>query len=206
MATKVDWNETPMTHIYKVDLRGLKMGDVKVEVKDDKVFQISNERALKLPRFATQVIDTDERRATRFKNGLRYGIRNFLTAITLDTYGQVLDKAQRVEKDVEDGRKYYKEQRQKRGIEENNSRGNDVVQPKSKNNNLATKEPFKNTQEHIWKDGIGLIYLKHRKNDDSKSRKESAKDKERSSRKVTGYVGVLNRDAEWVLVSVLALL
>ncbi|KAK3010433.1 hypothetical protein RJ639_012522 [Escallonia herrerae] len=48
--------------------------------------------------------DTEERRATRFKNGLRYGIRKFLTAVTLDTYGQVLDKAQRVEKDVEDGR------------------------------------------------------------------------------------------------------
>ncbi|KAK2980828.1 hypothetical protein RJ640_020480 [Escallonia rubra] len=59
------------------------------------------------------------------------------------------DKAQRVEKDVEAGRKYYKEQRQKRGREENSSRGNDVVQPKSKNNNLATKEPFKNTQEPV---------------------------------------------------------
>ncbi|KAK2974080.1 hypothetical protein RJ640_028912 [Escallonia rubra] len=94
-------------------------------------------------------INTEERRATRFKNGLRYGIRKFLTAVTLDTYGQVLDKAQRVEKDVEDGRKYYKEQRQKRGREESISKGNDVVQPKSKNNNLATKEPFKNTQEPL---------------------------------------------------------
>ncbi|KAK3017631.1 hypothetical protein RJ639_003657 [Escallonia herrerae] len=53
--------------------------------------------------------DTEERRATRFKNGLRYRIRKFLTTVTLDTYGQVLDKAQRVEKDVEAGRKYYKE-------------------------------------------------------------------------------------------------
>ncbi|KAK2977328.1 hypothetical protein RJ640_004071 [Escallonia rubra] len=93
--------------------------------------------------------DTEERRATRFKNGLRYDIRKFLTAVTLETYGQVLDKAQRVEKDVEAGRKYYKEQRQKRGREDNSSRGNDVVQPKSKNNNLATKEPFKNTQEPV---------------------------------------------------------
>ncbi|KAK2970879.1 hypothetical protein RJ640_001189 [Escallonia rubra] len=92
---------------------------------------------------------TEERRATRFKNGLRYGIRKFLTAVTLETYGQVLDKAQRVEKDVEAGRKYYKEQRHKRGREDNSSRGNDVVQPKSKNNNLATKEPFKNTQEPV---------------------------------------------------------
>ncbi|KAK3007000.1 hypothetical protein RJ639_017061 [Escallonia herrerae] len=42
-----------------------------------------------------------ERNATRFKNGLRYGIRKFLTAVTQDTYGQVLDKAKRVEQDVE---------------------------------------------------------------------------------------------------------
>ncbi|KAK2989270.1 hypothetical protein RJ640_017267 [Escallonia rubra] len=103
----------------------------------------------RLSRFATHVIDTEERRATRFKNGLRYDIRKFLTAVTLDTYGQVLDKAQRVEKDVEDGRKYYKEQRQKRGREESISKGNDVVHPKSKNNSLAIKEPLKNTQEPI---------------------------------------------------------
>ncbi|KAK2977316.1 hypothetical protein RJ640_014215 [Escallonia rubra] len=97
----------------------------------------------------TLIEDTEERRATRFKNGLRYDIRKFLTAVTFETYGQVLDKAQRVEKDVKAGCKYYKEQRQKRGREENSSRGNDVVQPKSKNNNLATKEPFKNTQEPV---------------------------------------------------------
>ncbi|KAK2977317.1 hypothetical protein RJ640_014216 [Escallonia rubra] len=92
--------------------------------------------------------DTEERRATRFKNGLKYGIRKFLTTVTLDTYGQVLDKAQRVEKDVEAGRKYYRDQRQKRGREESSSRGKDVVQqPKRRNNNLAIKEPAQNTQK-----------------------------------------------------------
>ncbi|KAK2971823.1 hypothetical protein RJ640_005949 [Escallonia rubra] len=89
-------------------------------------------RFARLSSFATHVIDTEERRATRFKNGLRYSIQKFLTAVTLDTYGQVLDKAQRVEKDVEAGRKYYKEQRQKRGSEESSLKGNDMVQPKSK--------------------------------------------------------------------------
>ncbi|KAK2987728.1 hypothetical protein RJ640_008955 [Escallonia rubra] len=93
--------------------------------------------------------DTEERRATRFKNGLRYSIRKFLTAVTLDTYGQVLDKAQRVEKDVETGRKYYKEQRQKRGREESSLKGNDMVQPKSKTNNLAIKELVQNTQNPV---------------------------------------------------------
>ncbi|KAK2988886.1 hypothetical protein RJ640_000246 [Escallonia rubra] len=92
--------------------------------------------------------NTEERRATRFKNGLKYGIRKFLTAVTLDTYGQVLDKAQRVEKDVEVGRKYYRDQRQKRGREESSSRGKDVVQqPNRRNNNLAIKEPAQNTQK-----------------------------------------------------------
>ncbi|KAK2968523.1 hypothetical protein RJ640_022768 [Escallonia rubra] len=92
--------------------------------------------------------DTEERRATRLKNGLKYGIRKFLTAVTLDTYGQVLDKAQRVEKDVEAGRKYYRDQRQKRGREESSSRDKDVVQqPKRRNNNLAIKEPAQNTQK-----------------------------------------------------------
>ncbi|KAK2996027.1 hypothetical protein RJ640_000134 [Escallonia rubra] len=120
---------------------------LKLEQGDDETVKDYEVRFARLSRFATHVIDTEERRVTRFKNGLRYGIRKFLTAVTLETYGQVLDKAQRVEKDVEAGRKYYKEQRQKRGREENSSRGNDVVQPKSKNNNLATKEPFKNTQQ-----------------------------------------------------------
>ncbi|KAK2989222.1 hypothetical protein RJ640_024465 [Escallonia rubra] len=102
-----------------------------------------------LSRFATHVIDTEERRATRFKNGLRYSIQKFLTAVTLDTYGQVLDKAQRVEKDVETGRKYYKEQRQKRGREESSLKANDMVQPKSKTNNLAIKELVQNTQNPV---------------------------------------------------------
>ncbi|KAK2994294.1 hypothetical protein RJ640_024017 [Escallonia rubra] len=66
-----------------------------------------------------------------------------------DTYGQVLDKAQRVEKDVETGRKYYKEQRQKRGREESSLKGNDMVQPKSKTNNLAIKELVQNTQNPV---------------------------------------------------------
>ncbi|KAK2968236.1 hypothetical protein RJ640_002085 [Escallonia rubra] len=117
-----------------------------------------------MSRFATHVIDTEERRATRFKNGLRYSIQKFLTAVTLDTYGQVLDKAQRVEKDVETGRKYYKEQRQKRGREESSLKGNDMVQPKSKTNNLAIKELVQNTQNPVeacktcGKNHIGVCY------------------------------------------------
>ncbi|KAK2989449.1 hypothetical protein RJ640_018767 [Escallonia rubra] len=65
-----------------------------------------------------------------------------------DTYGQVLDKAQRVDKDVEAGRKYYRDQRQKRGREESSSKGKDAVQqPKRRNNNVAIKEPVQNTQK-----------------------------------------------------------
>ncbi|KAK2966923.1 hypothetical protein RJ640_013466 [Escallonia rubra] len=119
---------------------------VQGEVSD--VMSVFSSRDERCDFYTTDQEDTEERRATRFKNGLKYGIRKFLTAVTLDTYGQVLDKAQRVEKDVEVGRKYYRDQRQKRGREESSSRGKDVVQqPNRRNNNLAIKEPAQNTQK-----------------------------------------------------------
>ncbi|KAK2970133.1 hypothetical protein RJ640_011716 [Escallonia rubra] len=62
-----------------------------------------------------------------------------------ETYGQVMDKAQR----VETRRKYYKEQRQKRGREKSSLNDNDMVQPKSKINNLAIKELVQNTQNPV---------------------------------------------------------
>ncbi|KAK2992067.1 hypothetical protein RJ640_026585, partial [Escallonia rubra] len=82
---------------------------LKLEQGEDKTVKEYEARFARLSRFATHVIDTEERRATRFMNGLRHGIRKFLTAVTLDTYGQVLHKVQRVEKEVEARRKYYKE-------------------------------------------------------------------------------------------------
>ncbi|KAK2968024.1 hypothetical protein RJ640_001548 [Escallonia rubra] len=133
--------------------RNVKDGMVEVflrlEQEEDKTVKDYEARFSRLSTFVTHVIDTVERRATRFKNGLWYKIRKCLTAVTLDTYGQVLDKAHRVDKYVEAGRKYYKEQRQKRGREESSSKINDVVQPKSRNNNLAIKEPLENTQGPI---------------------------------------------------------
>ncbi|KAK3009782.1 hypothetical protein RJ639_015402 [Escallonia herrerae] len=82
---------------------------LKLEQRKDESVKDYEARFARLSRFATYVIDIEERRATCFKNGLRYDIRKFLTAVTLDMYGQVLDKAQRVEKYVKAGRKYYKE-------------------------------------------------------------------------------------------------
>ncbi|KAK2974087.1 hypothetical protein RJ640_001371 [Escallonia rubra] len=76
---------------------------LKLEQGEDETVKDYEARFARLSRFATHVIDTEERRATRFRNGLRYNIQKFLTVVTLDTYGQVLDKAQRVEKDVETG-------------------------------------------------------------------------------------------------------
>uniref|UniRef100_A0A0D6QU76 SHSP domain-containing protein n=1 Tax=Araucaria cunninghamii TaxID=56994 RepID=A0A0D6QU76_ARACU len=42
--TQIDWKETPDAHIFKADLPGLKRDEVKIEVQDGRVLQISGER------------------------------------------------------------------------------------------------------------------------------------------------------------------
>ncbi|KAL3650214.1 hypothetical protein CASFOL_006617 [Castilleja foliolosa] len=45
---RIDWKETPGSHVFKVDVPGMKKDEVKVEVEDGSILQISGGRSKEL--------------------------------------------------------------------------------------------------------------------------------------------------------------
>ncbi|XP_034703406.1 17.3 kDa class I heat shock protein-like [Vitis riparia] len=43
--TRIDWKETPIAHVFKANLPGLKNEEMKVKVEEGRVLQISGERS-----------------------------------------------------------------------------------------------------------------------------------------------------------------
>ncbi|XAR60676.1 hypothetical protein NMG60_11034144 [Bertholletia excelsa] len=44
VSARVDWRETSQAHVFKADLPGLRKEEVKVEIEDNRILQISGER------------------------------------------------------------------------------------------------------------------------------------------------------------------
>ncbi|GFZ15650.1 hypothetical protein Acr_25g0000590 [Actinidia rufa] len=71
------------------------------------LLQNTRQHSQNLAEYAPHLVATDEMRARRFEDGLRYEIKRVIRPLVLPTYADVLDRAIIVEQDEMEERKYF---------------------------------------------------------------------------------------------------
>ncbi|GFZ17165.1 hypothetical protein Acr_26g0004350 [Actinidia rufa] len=108
-----------------------------------------------LAEYAPHLVATDEMRARRFEDGLRYEIKRVIRPLVLPTYADVLDRAIIVEQDEMEKRKYF-DSKKRQNFNNEGSSGQKRQKPESNWRNQRGQIPKcptcgKNHSGECWK-------------------------------------------------------
>ncbi|GFZ17645.1 hypothetical protein Acr_26g0009150 [Actinidia rufa] len=113
-----------------------------------------------LAEYAPHLVATDEMRARRFEDGLRYEIKRVIRPLVLPTYADVLDCAIIVEQDEMEKRKYF-DSKKRQNFNNEGSSGQKRQKPESNWRNQRGQIPKCPTLGHIKRNcpklGTGAI-------------------------------------------------